>query len=374
MKILLLSCSTGQGHNSAALAVQEELQSQGIETVFRDPVTFKSERAAKISSGAYNGLIRKTPRLFGVVYRMGSLYSKSGLPSPVYYANATYAKTLADYIKEEQFDAVICSHLYGMEALTAAKRKHGLTVPTYGILTDYTCIPFTFDTALDGYFVPHEDQKKEMLRHTELEEDQIFVTGIPVSPRFAHPRAKEAARDELGIDRDKTVFLLMTGGVGCENLCSICDRMLYDEKYRDFVCYVFVGKNDQLKAQLDERYAHKPQIKAIAFTDKIPTYLCAGDVLLTKAGGLSSTEAGIANIPMVHIKPIPGCETKNARFFAKYGMSMYAKTKSEAVVFAHKLASCPDLAQVMRRAQKEHLVQNSAKEIVRIVTERMNKE
>lgn len=62
------------------------------------------------------------PRVFGAVYHMGALYSKSGLPSPVYHANKSYAQVLAEYIKEARFDAVIATHLYGMEALTAAKR------------------------------------------------------------------------------------------------------------------------------------------------------------------------------------------------------------------------------------------------------------
>ncbi len=367
MKILLLSCATGQGHNSAAYALQEALQNAGHETVFRDPVSFQSDRAARISSGVYNKVIQKAPRVFGAVYHMGALYSKSGLPSPVYHANKCYAQMLAEYIKEARFDAVIATHLYGMEALTAAKRNYGLTIPTYGVLTDYTCIPFTAETRLDGYFVPHEDQKEELSR--TIARERIFATGIPVSPRFCKPIAKEKARDELGIPRDKSIFLLMTGGVGCENLVSICDRMLYDDNYRDFICYVFVGKNEELKKTLCARYADHPQIQAVSFTDQIPLYLRAGDVLLTKAGGLSSTEAAVANIPMVHIRPIPGCETKNARFFARHGMSMYAKTKSEAVVYAHKLAACPDLAQAMRRAQNETLPQNAANEIVRIVTE-----
>lgn len=79
-KVLVLSCSTGEGHNSAAYAVLEELESRGIEGIYQDPVSFKSERAKKLVANAYNQMIKKTPAMFGAVYKIGDWYSNSPLP------------------------------------------------------------------------------------------------------------------------------------------------------------------------------------------------------------------------------------------------------------------------------------------------------
>ena len=84
-------------------------------------------------------------------YKAVVLYDSTGITSPVYYANASYAQCLYQYITENGFDAVISTHLYGMEALTAIKRKAIFDVPFYGVLTDYTLIPFLAETKLDGY-------------------------------------------------------------------------------------------------------------------------------------------------------------------------------------------------------------------------------
>ena len=77
--------------------------------------------------------------------------------SPVYYANSKYAPGLREYIEGKGFDAVVSTHLFPMEALTAIRKKGGFNIPCYGVLTDYTCIPFFGETKLDGYFIPHEE-------------------------------------------------------------------------------------------------------------------------------------------------------------------------------------------------------------------------
>ena len=141
MKLLLLSCPTGEGHNSARRALAEELKRQGVEYVLADPVGFQSKRARELVAAAYNGLIRRAPTVFGMVYRAGAVYESTGLRSPVYYANAHYASTLHDYLQAERFDGVLSTHLFGLEAVTAIRRRTGAHIPSFGVLTDYTCIP-----------------------------------------------------------------------------------------------------------------------------------------------------------------------------------------------------------------------------------------
>ena len=118
MKLLILSCATGEGHNSAANALVEAAKRKGHEVVMTDPLDFRGKRAARIAAGTYNGIIKNAPAVFGAIYNAGALYSATGWTSPIYLANAHYAGKLRTYIEENGFDAVLCTHLFPMEALT----------------------------------------------------------------------------------------------------------------------------------------------------------------------------------------------------------------------------------------------------------------
>ena len=119
MRLLILSCSTGDGHNSAARAVAEEAVRRGITYEIADPVRFQGPRAQRLVTSCYNGMIRRTPKMFGAVYKLGALYDAAGWRSPVYWANSLYTDKLQKYITDNGVDAVVSTHLYGMEAMTA---------------------------------------------------------------------------------------------------------------------------------------------------------------------------------------------------------------------------------------------------------------
>ena len=304
-KVLLLSCNTGEGHHSAALAVQEALLAQGAQAELADPLSFASESVRQNATELYNSMIRNAPKAFGVVYRLGEAVSSITKHSPIYIANSLYAENLLRYILENSFDAVVSTHLYGMEACTALRQRQKLPVPAYGVLTDYTAIPFFHETRLNGYFVPHRDLIAE-LTATGMDASLLHPTGIPVSPRFAQHMPKEQAREHLSLPAGKRIYLVMTGGVGCGNIAALCDGLLTDDS-SDFLALVLTGKNDKLREELTARYAGDHRVQAVPFTREVNLYMNAADVLITKPGGLSSTEAAAACIPMIHLITIPGC-------------------------------------------------------------------
>lgn len=365
MKVLLLSCNTGEGHHSAALAVQDALNERGIPNVLADPLSFAGKHTRKRAADLYNSIIRNTPRTFGLIYRVGEL-ADSNLPySPIYFANSLYAAKMQSYIADNGFDAVVSTHLYGMEALTAIRQKLGGTVPSYGVLTDYTCIPFFSDCKLDGYFIPHRDLTPELTAHG-LDERRFYPTGIPVATRFASRLSKEQARRRLGLPLDRRLYLVMTGGVGCGRISQLCDGLLAQET-EPFLACVLAGKNQRLRQSLQERYGADGQVQAMPFTREVNLYMNAADVLITKPGGLSSTEAAAARVPLVHVITIPGCEEKNAAFFAAHGMSQFTKSMEEAARLAVSLGHSPDACAAQCRRQAEEINANAARAIVDIL-------
>lgn len=365
MKLLVLSCATGEGHNSAANALIEAIERRGCTHTLADPLDFRGKKAAKIAANTYNGIIKNVPAVFGAIYGAGALYSATKLTSPVYFANARYADKLRAYIEAEHFDAVLCTHLFAMEALTALKKKTDYAVPSYGILTDYTCIPFLRETVLDGYFIPHEALRQELVEQG-IPTERIFSTGIPVSARFAEHTAQAAARQQLGMDASLPVVLIMSGGVGCGNLQALCNELLR-QATRPVAIYVLVGRNTELQQELERAYAGSPLLHVVPFTREVAQYMNAADVMISKPGGLSSTEAAVANIPLVHILAFSGCETKNAAFFSEHGMSIRAESAKQAVSAALALLDEPDRAAAMRKAQQENFPPDAADQIIESV-------
>ncbi len=361
-KILILSCSTGEGHNSAANALKTALEERDVLCEIADPVAFQSDKMKNVVSSLYNNMIKRTPAVFGVVYKLGDMYSSSKLPSPIYWANSQYAEKLKKYILDNECTAVICTHLYGMEAMTAIKQDKDFDIPCYAVLTDYTSIPFIDETKLDGYFVTH-NEIKATLHSRGIPVKNIYVTGIPVNSKFTEHIDKTVARERLNIPQEKKVFLIMTGGIGCENMLGLCDDLIRNLE-SDGVAYILVGRNEDLKKDLDRKYYNNTKLKTVSFTKEVVQYMVAADVMISKAGGLSSTEAAVVNVPLVHVNAIPGCETCNAKFFARKGMSIYAHSDMEAVKFANYIAYNKEKADKMRAMQRKYVNPNAAKIII----------
>ena len=360
-KGLILSCGTGEGHNSAAHAIEDALRDRGIEFEMIDPISFRSEGARKRVSSLYNNMIRKTPRMFGVVYKMGSLFEKTRITSPVYYANCLYAEKLGDYIKQHSFDSVICTHLYGMEAMTKVRKN--MDIPSFGILTDYTCIPFISETKLDKYFIPVESMIDEVTGKG-IPKEKLAVTGIPTAKRFSSEMTKAEARKRLDMPQDSRIYVAATGGVGCEKMEGFCDELLKAEQ-GDFRLYLLVGRNNTMKERIDKKYENEPHIETVPFTKEINVYMRAADVMISKPGGLSSTEAAVANVPLVHVHTIPGCESANVKFFSENGLSLYAKSSKEAALLAKELTTDLEKAEQMKKNQRRVISCTAAEDIVK---------
>lgn len=359
--VLLLSCGTGEGHNRAAKAIGEVLTDRGIPWAMENPLSLDGRKEGERVGSAYVRMIQKVPGAFNALYKAGDKLSSPDRLSPVYYANARHAKELAAYIEESGFTHVICTHLFAMEMMTALRREKICNLPCYGVLTDYTCIPFTEETRLDGYFIPHKALMGEM-KSKGFPEDRIFPTGIPVLEKFAHPTEKAVARRELCLPVESTVILLMGGSAGCGKLEDLC-RELLEQPGEKVVC-ALTGRNEKERETLARRFAGESSLHLVPYTEKVGLYMAAADVMVTKPGGLTSTEAAVMGLPLVHLLVYSACEERNMDFFTSRGMSLKAETPKEAAQAADYLAHDKALAEEMVMAQRENSNPRAGEEIV----------
>lgn len=361
MKAVILTCSTGQGHNSAALAVRQALEARGASCETRDALAFLGNNVSEAITSAFVNIAVKTPRAFGFMYAAGEFVRSDRRKSPVYFANALYAENLRQFLEEEEFDAAVCPHLFPAEALTYLKRKHALSARCYYVSTDYACIPFLEETDMDVIFTPHADLSAQFVRRG-VRAERLYPVGIPVRDDYLNRQDQPDARALLGLPANLPCFLIMTGGEGGGDAQTLTRKLLDRLKTRDARIVVLTGRNASLQTALESRYESDVRVLAVPFTERVPLYMDACDVLLTKPGGLSSTEAAVKAVPLVQI-PTPGVEALNAQFFAERGMSILAPSEDSAADNAIRLAA--DAAQRVRmlEAQRQYLDRDAAERI-----------
>ncbi len=317
---MILTCGTGGGHNSACAAVEEELQKRGHNVKTLNPYLLKDTKTADTIDNAYISLVQKAPSAFGMVYRLGDAYRRLPVSSPVYYLNRLMVPRLENFIRENNCDAVVMTHLFPAEIITNMKRL-GKEVPkTYFIATDYTCIPFTEETDCDYYIIPARELTEEFASRG-IPRERIVPLGIPVRQQFRNKMSRSEARRRLGLEPDKKYILIAGGSIGAGQIQEIVPALL--EHYDDTVRLIVICGNNHALYQNLER-AYKERCILLEYTSQMAEYMRACDLFLSKPGGLSSTEAAVAGVPLIHISPIPGCETQNMKFFEQNGMCLAA--------------------------------------------------
>lgn len=331
-----------------------------------DALLFASKKTSAAVCKTYVQVARKAPHIFGLAYRAGGIISNTRTKSPVYFANTRYARQMYDYITGNQFDVVITSHLFPAQTLTYMKKKYQLKVRTIAVATDYTSIPFWEETRLDYYVIPHPDLLQEFHKKG-IPREKLLPFGIPVNAEFASRTSRENARHALGLPAEGFEILLMSGSMGFGHMAPLIRSFL--KKYGAAVTLVVMGgSNEELKASLRQRFSEYDNVHILDFTSQVSLYMDSADLLYTKPGGLTSTEALVKGIPTIHTAPIPGCETKNARFFASHGLSFYARTTKEQIACGQFLIQNPAARDAMKNAQAEHARPQAAQRIYEFLT------
>lgn len=327
-KVLILSCSTGQGHDSCAKAVKEYFDDQNVYCEVRDALEFDSKRLARFMSWGHSFMYRYLPWLF----RRGYSYSENhsalfGERSLIFRMLTSGSDKIYDYISKGGFDTIICTHVFSAMILTYMKKLHPIDVRTSFVATDYTCSPSMEKSDLQYYFIPHESLIDEFAK-CGIPKERIFPVGIPVRTDFVRRTDKREAKKLLNIAPDSRHLLVMCGSMGCGPISKTAlklSKILPDDVEVTVVC----GTNERLYKKLMKKHKNNDRIHIVGYTDKISLYMDATDLYLTKPGGISSTEAAMKRVPMLLADVVAGCELHNMRFFGDMGAAVIEKSLSK---------------------------------------------
>ena len=366
MRIALLSCNTGEGHNSTAKAVREVLESRGVECELVDTLAFLSPGISKIVSTGHVYLYKYAPKLWDVSYpAMKNKNPKPGKKAMLYRVLSIGAKKLHKFLTEGQFDAAICSHVFAGMMATELRRRGQMNIPCYLVMTDYDCYPYTDQCDLSGYFIPAKELTDDFTKAL-IPVEKLIYSGIPVRQAFYTGYDKAQARRKLNLPETGLVVLLMCGSMGVGPMQKIA-KELAEQTPEDTTIFAMCARNKKLYESVCQ--IGNPKLVAMGFTDQVPVYMDAADMIVTKPGGLSSTEAGNKHLPMVFINAVGGCETPNFDFFLERGYAIGSDDSKEVLIQAVELANDPERLQKMRETLARDFQINSAEYIADIIME-----
>lgn len=358
MKILIISCSTGGGHNACAKYILEELKNNNIEAEFKDFYDIVNKKAKKLSEKLYLSTLNGNGKIFKVVYKLGELYSKTKLKSPVYSVNKLHKKKLYNYIIQNKIDLVITTHIFPALTLTAIKK-----VPFLLVATDYTACPF-MEEANPNYYVIQNGIEKDFI-NKGIDEKKLLKTGIPVSSNFM--KNAKNIRYNLNIDKEKTI-LIMLGSMGFGNINKIVNNLLEIDNTK---IIIVTGSNKELYNKL-KKIKNKKLI-TLGYVHNMNDLIYSSDIVVSKPGGLSSTEIASINKPLIHAFAIPGIETINTNFFYNHKMSIKCDNENEIIQNIIKLLNDDKLQKEMIKSQSKIINKNSASDLVKFIKSNFDK-
>jgi len=367
MKALILTVSTGEGHNSAAAAIADALQKRGFNTSVLDACYHVNKFLGITVSRGYLLSIGAMSNGYAMAYSILEQRKRGGIDFfPVRTTLKLASRKILEYVNEYAPDVIICTHVFAALAIDELKLRGEIKARTVGIVTDFTVHPYWEELkCLDWLVLPSERLGWQCLKKG-FRRKQLLPFGIPVKGVFKKSVSKSKARTKLGLMPDKPVIMIMSGSMGYGDLLKNVSEI--DKVKLCFQMIAVCGNNEKAFDALSEyKSAHK--LKVLGYTNEIPLIMDASDCVITKPGGITVSEALVKNLPLILTKPIPGHEERNLEFLLNSGAAMGVSDKTSLSELVWQFYSDSKHRQVMLKAAKALGNASSADDLAKFIIE-----
>lgn len=371
MNILIFYASYGGGHLNAAKSIFEHISNhyKNNHLELMDCMKYVNKTVEKLTTAAYRETAKKAPWVWGRIY---SDSQKGPLAHLSTRSNKIMAIKLLKLLREKKPDLIISTHPFSSQMCTYLKRKGKITAKIATILTDFA----PHDQWLVGhnftdYFFVANDKMKDYLISTNIPKEKVFVTGIPLSNRFLQKYNRKEILNNFQLKDGKRNILFFGGGefgLGKSRTFEIFDKLI--KTSQDFQIIAIAGKNKKMKIKFQEIVEENEanmRVKVLSFTNQVPELMSISDLVITKPGGMTTTESLASRLPMVIINPIPGQEEENAEFLEKKGVGIWLKKQDNISEVFHDLFSNPNKLNIMKNNTLLIGNPNSTKDICNIL-------
>ena len=349
-RILIISVSAGSGHVRAAEAIRETalLQFPGVIAEHIDVMDYVGSSFRRVYTDFYRQLIDHAPVLWSYIYQKTDAAQRSDISTLLRRGiEQLSTQKLIQKIHAFKPDHIICTHFLPAELLSRELQKGRLDCPVWVQVTDFDLHSLWIHPHMRGYFAANQEVAFKM-RERGIAADAITVTGIPVMPVFSSGADKDSLCRELGLHPQLPTVLIMPGGARFGNATMLAECLV---RISDSIQVIaMAGHNPQRMEELTalaKKYAGR--VVPLGYSSTIEKYMAVSDLIITKPGGLTSSECLTMGLPMLLVDPIPGQEERNGDYLMEQGVAVKAR---DMAALEFKIRCClkkPQLLDDMRR-------------------------
>lgn len=363
--------SYGGGHLSAARSIREYIETNytDIEIQMVDCMEYINKVINKVTTTAYSEFAKKAPWAWGYLYKKAE---KGVIAKISTDSNKLMAHKLNKLLQEFNPDYVISTHPFSSQMCAYLKKKNKAIFKLATIMTDYAPHDqwLLYPEEVDFFFVAHNGMREELI-NKGISKSKVYTTGIPLSNRFLQHYNKSETLEELGLQQNKKTILFFAGGeygLGKNKTFEILKT--FAESFPDLQIVAIAGRNKEMKEKFEElveNTSRHDSIKILDFTNKVPELMSISDLVVTKPGGLTTTESLASGLPIVVINPIPGQEEENAEFLEKNGVAIWLKKEDNIKETLENLFNNSDRMLEMKIKARLLAKKNSTQDICKII-------
>ncbi|MCM8811754.1 MAG: glycosyltransferase [Candidatus Omnitrophica bacterium] len=368
MRILLLHVPAGAGHQRACEAIAAAFHERGlqIDVTVKDALIGGNRIYRWAFTKGYIRLIHSFPFLWGIAYYLTDIRPLNGLMQRLHrLSNAMHGSRLSSYLIEKKPDVIIGTHFFPMEVAGWLKSRGKITSRLITVVTDYQPHALWAAPGIDTYVVASPEAGEE-LRKRGIPPDKIKLIGIPVDPKFSFNGTRPELVKKLGLKEGTFTVLVGSGGAGTGPVVALVKALC--ESQEPVQMLVVAGSNTSLFEKLVRM---KPSLRhpvhVYGFINNMDELMEIADLVVSKPGGLTCTEALAKQVPLVLVAPIPGQETNNAKTMVSMGVAVWARNVQAAAGWVQKLRNNRPLLEEMRQKAKEQACPDAAARITRLV-------
>lgn len=320
-RILILHASLGAGHLNAARALASAFQQfPEVEVQIEDTLAYANSLYRGAITQAYKQLSEKIPLLYKAFYEGSDISDlDKSLDSNLVWAKLErpFFKELGRLVKAFDPDAIVCVQQIPSRLLQLLEQEDQTSKPQYVVVTDVIAHSTWINYGVEGYFLPNS-LSRNLLIQRGLNPDVLHVTGIPVKLEIMQPKTKEETRSRLSLPQDTPVISLFGGGLNPRRVRSMVMDLL--ESPMPLMLVVAAGRSEKLEEALEDlTEGSQVKLRKVGTIDYVDDLIVASDLIITKAGGLITSEILARGTPMIIVDPIPGQEEQNADVIAAAG-------------------------------------------------------
>lgn len=352
MRILIATVTAGAGHLQAASALEEAWRvlrpNDVVEKVDLLDLVPRLQRSVYVKG--YVKLVEHAPELWGMVFKKTD---DPALVRKMTRVRRRFAgrsnRRFVKHVQQFEPDVVLCTHYLPIEIMGHLKNKADRTHPlTVCVVTDFEAHALWMEQAVDLYCVAAEETKASLIARG-AQPDQVVVTGIPISAKFASPPDVHGVRRNYGLRDDLPVLLVLSGGFGMGPVAGILAAL--DTVPASFQTLVVAGRNEALRKDVASRdYRHPTRV--LGFVNNMQELMAVADLIITKPGGLTTSEALALGKPLCILNPIPGQEATNSDFLLERGAATKLNRIEDLPFRLEQLVGSKKLKEMARSAKK----------------------